>query len=94
MSLTPEDVRHVAVLARLGLTNAEIDLFAGQLQAVLGYVDKISELDITDVPPTAHAVEQVNVFREDVKKASLTQEQALANAPEQEEGAFLVPKII
>lgn len=94
MSISREDVVHVAKLARLGLTEEEITTFAEQLSAVVGYVDQIAELDIEDVPPTAHPIELTNVFREDVVKPSLTQDEVLANAPEKEDGSFVVPKIV
>jgi len=94
LSISRDDVVHVAKLARLGLSEDEIGLFAEQLSAVVGYVDQIAELDLDDVPPTAHPVELTNVFREDVVKQSLSQAEVLANAPEQEDGAFVVPKIV
>ena len=94
MSISRDDVVHVAKLARLGLSDDEIGMFAEQLSAVVGYVDQIAELDLDGVPPTAHPVELTNVFREDIVKPSLSQAEVLANAPEQEDGAFVVPKIV
>ncbi len=94
MSISRDDVVHVAKLARLGLSEDEIVTFAEQLSAVVGYVDQIAKLDLNDVPPTAHPVELTNVFREDIVKPSLSQAEVLANAPEQEDGAFVVPKIV
>ncbi|MDD3581462.1 MAG: Asp-tRNA(Asn)/Glu-tRNA(Gln) amidotransferase subunit GatC [Desulfobacca sp.] len=94
MALTPELVNHVAQLARLTLSAAEVELFTRQLNDILGYVEKLNELDTTGVPPMAHVLEISNAFRDDAVKDSLPVEQALQNAPAQERGGFLVPRII
>jgi aspartyl-tRNA(Asn)/glutamyl-tRNA(Gln) amidotransferase subunit C len=89
-----DDVRHVAKLARLHLTANELEKFTGQLGSILGYVNKISQLDVKDVPPMAHALPLHNVLRDDVVEPSLTVDQALQNAPERDGDFFAVPKII
>ena len=89
-----EQVRKVAKLARLELTDAEIQEFTGQLGAILGYVDKLSELETTDVEPLAHCLPISNVFRKDEVRDSLGTEQVLANAPQRDGSFFKVPKIL
>ena len=84
MALTKEEVLHVAELARLSLRPEEVDLLTRQLNDILAYVEKLQEVDTSGVPPMAHAVQVYNVFRED----------GLANAPAQEEGTFVVPRVI
>lgn len=88
------DVRHVARLARLQLTEAEAELFGRQLNQILAYVEQLKELDVTGIEPTAHAVPRVNVMRPDDPRPGLSQAEALANAPAQANGLFLVPKIV
>ena len=94
MALTPETVKQVAGLARLSLAEAEVELFTQQLNNVLNYVEKLNELDTTDVPPMAHVLELNNAFREDEVQDSLPLEDALANAPDRQRNSFAVPKII
>ena len=94
MSITKKDVLHVADLARLALTDKEIDLYTGQLQRILSYVEKLSELDTTGVKPTTTTVPPETAFREDVVTPSLDPVDALQNAPVAERGCFKVPKII
>jgi aspartyl-tRNA(Asn)/glutamyl-tRNA(Gln) amidotransferase subunit C len=84
-------VVHVARLARLALTDEELDRFAGQLDAILEAVGKVSELDLSGVEPTLHPLELSNVWAEDEPRPSLPVEDALANAPEVEDNAFRVP---
>ena len=91
MAITREQVEHVAHLARLALTEEELERLLGQLDAILDAVSKVSELDLTDVPPTSHPLDLVNVLAEDVARPSLPREAALANAPQAEDGAFRVP---
>jgi len=86
--------RKVAKLSRLELTEAEVEEFTGQLSAILAYVEKMNELDTTDVEPSAHCLPISNVFREDIAKESLGTEKALANAPQRDEEFFKVPKIL
>jgi aspartyl-tRNA(Asn)/glutamyl-tRNA(Gln) amidotransferase subunit C len=92
--LSRSDVERVALLARLKLTSAQLDRYTAQLQKVLGYVEILNELDTGEVEPMAHAIERVNVFRDDVVERSLPREAALANAPKTDGKAFLVPPIL
>jgi aspartyl-tRNA(Asn)/glutamyl-tRNA(Gln) amidotransferase subunit C len=92
--LTADDIRKVATLARLKLSDAEVARFADQLGQVLEYVRLLDELDTTDVEPLAHAVEQANVLRDDEPTASLPLVAALQNAPKTDGQTFLVPAIL
>ena len=94
MSLTREQVQHVAKLARLSLSEEEISIFTGQMADILAYVEKLNELDTDGIVPTAHAVPMENSFRDDVVRPSIGVENALANAPDRVEGFFRVPKVI
>jgi len=87
-------VRKVARLARLDLTESEVEEFAGQLSAIIDYVEKMNGLDTADVEPLAHCLPISNVFREDVVRESLGTEKTLANAPEHDGEFFKVPKIL
>ena len=89
--ITREEVLHVAKLARLALSEEEIERFQGQLDAILQAVSKVSELDLSDVPPTSHPLEVVNVWGEDEPRPCLPVDEALANAPEREGNFFKVP---
>jgi aspartyl-tRNA(Asn)/glutamyl-tRNA(Gln) amidotransferase subunit C len=88
------DVPYVARLARIALTPAEQEKFGAQLSQILGYIEKLNQLDVSGIEATAHAVPLVNVFRPDEVRPSLTNEQALSNAPAQANGLFLAPKIV
>ena len=88
------DIKYVAHLARLALTPDEEKKFGAQLGTVLGYVEKLKEVDVSGVEPTAHAVPLVNVTRQDEVRPSMSNEDALRNAPAQANGLFLVPKIL
>jgi aspartyl-tRNA(Asn)/glutamyl-tRNA(Gln) amidotransferase subunit C len=88
------DIRYVAHLARLALTPEEERTLGAQLQDILGYIEKLKEVDVSQVEPTAHAFPLVNVVRPDEVRSGLTHEQALANAPAQANGLFVVPKIV
>jgi len=92
--LTEKQVRHVALLARLECSDEEIHQFAGELNSILEYADKIQEVDTDGIEPTSHAVRLSNVFRDDVVRPSLSNDEALANAPDAEAGHFKVPPII
>lgn len=94
MSLTTEQVEHVARLARLNLTADEVERFRGQMSVVLEHADRVMKMARDDVAPTSHAIPLRNVFRADVAGECLTQEQALSTAPESEQGRFRVPRII
>jgi aspartyl-tRNA(Asn)/glutamyl-tRNA(Gln) amidotransferase subunit C len=91
VAISRDEVLHVARLARLELTEEELERFAEQLSAILEAVGKVSELDLTDVEPTAHPLELVNVWAEDEPRPCLGVEEALANAPDREDDAFRVP---
>jgi aspartyl-tRNA(Asn)/glutamyl-tRNA(Gln) amidotransferase subunit C len=88
------DVKYVAHLARLSLTPEEEQKMAAQLSSVLGYIEKLKEVDVTSVEPTAHAFPLVNVTRPDEVKPSLSNDEALRNAPSKANGLFMVPKIL
>jgi aspartyl-tRNA(Asn)/glutamyl-tRNA(Gln) amidotransferase subunit C len=88
------DVKYVAHLARIALTPAEEDKFGAQLSHVLGYIEKLNQLDVSGIEPTAHAVPLTNVVRPDEVQPSLSNEEALRNAPAKANGLFLVPKIV
>lgn len=88
------DMAYVAHLARMELTEAEMTQFLFQLKDILGYVDKLSEVDVAGVEPTAHAVPLSNVLRPDEVRASIETERILRNAPESSRGLFIVPKIV
>ncbi|MBN1766132.1 MAG: Asp-tRNA(Asn)/Glu-tRNA(Gln) amidotransferase subunit GatC [Sedimentisphaerales bacterium] len=92
--LTEDQVRHVARLARLNCTDEEIALFTSQLRAILDYVAQLEELDTTDVEPLAHCLPVHNVFRADEVRESLSNDQALANAPQRDGEYFAVPKVL
>jgi aspartyl-tRNA(Asn)/glutamyl-tRNA(Gln) amidotransferase subunit C len=88
-----EEVLHVAKLARLALSDEEVERFRGQLSAILEAVGKIAELDLDGVPPTSHPLDLVNVLAEDEPGPSLSREEALANAPDPDGGFFGVPPV-
>lgn len=88
--LTVEEVRHVAELAKLRLTETEIEQYAGQLSAILEYAERLQEVDTSSVPPTPYVLPLTNVMRDDVPEPSLSNEDALANAPDHEDGFFRV----
>lgn len=94
MNISVADVEHVARLARLELSEEEKKLFAGQMGAILGYVEKLNELDTDGILPTSHAVPMENAFREDVAWPSIGIEKALLNAPDRVESFYRVPKVI
>lgn len=94
MSITSKDVEHVANLARLALTEDEKQEFATTMNQILEYANQLQELDVEDVEPTTHVLSVTNVFRQDVARAGLTNEEALANAADEEEGQFRVPAVM
>ena len=94
MKISKEDVIHVAHLARLELNEAAVDKFSHQIGTILDYVDTLNRLDTTGVSPTSHAISLTNAFREDEIRKQLDLELALSNAPERDEGTFLVPRVI
>jgi aspartyl-tRNA(Asn)/glutamyl-tRNA(Gln) amidotransferase subunit C len=94
VSVTLEDVEHIAELARLKFSNEELENFTHQLNQILEYVEKLNELDTENVEPLSHPVEGNNAFREDELKPSINREEALKNAPGADEEFFKVPKVI
>ncbi|WP_456385028.1 Asp-tRNA(Asn)/Glu-tRNA(Gln) amidotransferase subunit GatC [Desulfolithobacter sp.] len=94
MNITKKEVKKVARLARLELSDAEMDRVTRQLDSILGYVAKLDELDTGSVVPTTHTQQLVNAFRDDKIKPSLPREKALANAPRDNGECFVVPKVI
>jgi len=94
MSITRKDVEYIAQLARLRFKDEELENFTDQLNEILNYVEKLNELDTTNVEPLNHPVENVNVFRNDELKPSVQTEAALKNAPDRTDEFFKVPKVI
>lgn len=94
MNITPEQVLHVAKLARLEIDPESVEKLARQVATILDYVDKLGQVDTEGVPPTAHAIDLTNAFREDEPHDHLAPDQALANAPATEDSSFVVPKVI
>jgi aspartyl-tRNA(Asn)/glutamyl-tRNA(Gln) amidotransferase subunit C len=92
--ISRDDVAHLAKLARLAVTDDELDTFAGQLDVILGAVARVSEVAAADIPPTSHAVPMTNVFRPDVVVPSLDRDAVLAGAPAVEDDKFRVPRIL
>lgn len=93
-ALTRDEVAHLAYLARLDVTDEELDRYAQQLDVILGSVAKVAAVADQDIEPTSHAVPLTNVYREDVVRPGLSQEEALAMAPAAEAGRFRVPQIL
>jgi aspartyl-tRNA(Asn)/glutamyl-tRNA(Gln) amidotransferase subunit C len=91
--LSKDEVRHVAMLARLGLEPGDEEFYAGQLSGILEHIDRLQQLDTEDIPPTAQVVEVASRLREDEPRPCLTQAEALANAPAAVDGFFRVPAI-
>ena len=91
--ISTDDVKHVAKLARLELTEEEINKYSKQLGSILEYVEQMNEVDTTGIEPMPHAIPVYNVMREDVVKYEQTKDEMLANAPFEEDGFFRVPKI-
>jgi aspartyl-tRNA(Asn)/glutamyl-tRNA(Gln) amidotransferase subunit C len=94
MPISRADVQHVARLARLALTDEELDRFQRQLSNILEEAEKVKRLPTEGVPPMSHAVPRVNVWRDDTVGPCLTQQEALSTAPAVEQGRFMVPRII
>ena len=92
--ISRDEVARLAKLARLALSDHELDSFAGQLDAILEHVSQVQAVDVTDVKPTGNPLKDVNVTRPDIPEPCLTQEQALAAAPAAADGRFVVPQIL
>ncbi|ABO65645.1 MULTISPECIES: Asp-tRNA(Asn)/Glu-tRNA(Gln) amidotransferase subunit GatC [Geobacillus] len=89
-----EQVKHVADLARLAMTDEEAELFTKQLDAIITFAEQLNELDTENVPPTSHVLDMRNVMREDEPEPGLPREEVLKNAPDQQDGQFRVPAIL
>ena len=94
MKITPKEISNVPTLARLNMSEEEVEAMARQLDEILTYVAKLNELDTEDIKPTTHAISIVNAFREDEVKPSLPKDKALANGPRQNGESFVVPRVI
>ena len=92
--ISSDEVRHVALLSRLEFSDAEIERFGRDLNDILEYIEKLNELDTSAVPPTSHALKSENVFRADELRPCLTNDEALANAPERDGPFFAVPQVL
>ncbi|MFC4023333.1 Asp-tRNA(Asn)/Glu-tRNA(Gln) amidotransferase subunit GatC [Oceanobacillus longus] len=92
--ISKEQVKHVAHLARLAVTDEEVEKMADELSAIIGYAEQLNELDTDGVEPTTHVLDLKNVMRKDEPKEWITQEDALKNAPDQQDGQFRVPSIM
>jgi aspartyl-tRNA(Asn)/glutamyl-tRNA(Gln) amidotransferase subunit C len=93
-AISRDEVAHLARLSRLAVTDDELDLFAGQLDVILQAVARVGEVAAADIPPTSHSVPLTNVFRDDVVRPSLAQQEALSGAPDAADGRFRVPRIL
>jgi aspartyl-tRNA(Asn)/glutamyl-tRNA(Gln) amidotransferase subunit C len=94
MKITKQEVLHVAHLARLNMDESMVERFSEQLGNILEYVETLNQLDTTGVAPTSHAIDMSNAFREDALSASIDRQNAMRNAPQEDEGSFIVPKVI
>jgi len=94
MSISRDEVDHIALLARLELSDEERELFTAQLGDILKYVEKLKKADVSGVEPTSHALDRENVFREDEPLGHLPVEKVLQNAPDRTENSFKVPKVL
>ncbi len=94
MKISKEEVLHVALLARLKLSDGEAEALTKDMENIIGFANKLSELDTEGVVPTAHAIPMSNAFREDVVKPSYDRDAMLANAPSAEDGGYTVPKVV
>ncbi|MET3697682.1 aspartyl/glutamyl-tRNA(Asn/Gln) amidotransferase subunit C [Bacillus oleivorans] len=89
-----DEVKHVAHLARLEITEEEAEVFTKQLDAIIGYAEQLNELDTTNIEPTSHVLDMKNVLREDIPQKGLPREEVLKNAPDHEDGQIKVPSIL
>jgi len=94
MTLSAEEVRKVALLARLELDDDEIERQTRHINDLIARFEALQEVDVTGIEPTSHSVPLVNILREDVVKPSLSRDEVLANAPESRDGCFIVPRIV
>ena len=94
MKITRTEVEHVSQLARLALSDQELETLTGEMDAILGYVEQLNRLETDEIVPTAHAVPMENAFREDVVRPGLSTDQALSNAPDASDATFRVLRVI
>lgn len=94
MKITSDDVRHVARLARITLIDEQVEIFRKQLNDIVEYVEKLNEIETSNIEPTSHIVPLNNIFREDLMIPSLPRQEMLRNAPDSNERFYIVPKII
>lgn len=94
MKITKEEIKNIALLSRLSITDEKMDETEKALSDILTYVDQLNELNLEGVTPMPHAVDLPNVLREDVMKPSLDHDLALSNAPEEDNGCFRVPRVV
>ena len=94
MKITKQEIYNVASLARLNINEENVMLITNQVGSILEYMDKLNEIDTSDILATSHAIEQKNAFRDDIVKPSMEINMALENAPAKEENCFIVPKIL
>jgi aspartyl-tRNA(Asn)/glutamyl-tRNA(Gln) amidotransferase subunit C len=94
MNITEDEVRHIVNLARLVLSEDELSMYRGQLNAIIGHVEQLNTLDTTGIEPTSHVLPITNVMRDDVHMPSLSNDEALKNAPDPSDKFYRVPKII
>lgn len=94
MAISREEVTYIAGLARLTLTDEEIELYAQQLSDILGYIEQLNELDVDNIEPMSHVLDIINVMREDKQLPSLTREEVMSNAPDHDGVHFKVPRVV
>lgn len=92
--ITKSEVKHIADLSKLSFSDSESERMQGHLDTVLGYFEQLDSVDTSDVSPTAHILDKVNVLRADVAKESMPREQLLANAPEKNDECYIVPRVV
>lgn len=92
--ISTEEVKHIASLSRIEFSDGECESMRTHLQTVLGYFETLDGVDVSDVPPTAHILSDVNVLRDDVPQPSMANEELLKNAPREEDGAYIVPRVV
>jgi aspartyl-tRNA(Asn)/glutamyl-tRNA(Gln) amidotransferase subunit C len=94
MSISKNEVKYIASLARLKFSDSELESYTKELNSIIEYMDKLNELDTENVSPLSHPIESINVFRDDEIKKSISSDEALKNAPDKNESFFKVPKVI
>ncbi len=92
--ITLDEIRHIADLSKIELDQTELESMRGHLEKMLGYFDTLEKADVSKVPPTAHVLDKVNVLRDDTVKPSMPREELLSNAPDADDGAYIVPRVV